>query len=188
MFKHSWEMSTIGHPLSDVSNLLSPYTFAVDPPNSAMSSRTNPAFSPSANTGGLPTRSQCVEWYREVVVAGGAAGDGGGGWDPTPKELGWGDVFANFRNSVIMQGIAARYALRQASSAQAREIGGMMGPYGEFSWGLVERWKRKREKNQSQDLGQDQDDEDQDQDQDQDRYQKVIRNPRHKKGGLAAKI
>lgn len=124
-------MSTIGHPLSDLSNLLGPYSFAVDPPNAAMSVRTNPAFLPSAHTAGLPSRSRCAGWYDEIA-----------GWDPTP-ELEWGDAFAAFRNSVIMQGIAARYALRQASSAQAKEIGALMGPYGEFSWGLIARWKGK---------------------------------------------
>jgi hypothetical protein len=44
-----------------------------------------------------------------------------------------------FRNSVIMQGIKARYALRQASSAQAKEVGSHMAPLGEFTWELVER-------------------------------------------------
>ncbi|KAL2051321.1 hypothetical protein ABVK25_008373 [Lepraria finkii] len=126
-----WEMSTIGHPLSDLSNLLTPYCFAVNPPNSAMSVRTNPAFSPSANTPGLPSRSKCIKWYAEVA-----------GWDPTP-ELDWGDTFATFRNSVIMQGIAARHAVRQASSAQAEEIGNLIGPYSEFSWGLIKRMKEK---------------------------------------------
>ena len=124
-------MSTIGHPLSDLSNLLTPYCFAVNPPNSALTRRTSAAFTSSAHTPGLPTRSQCIRWYGEVA-----------GWDPT-VEIDWGDAFATFRNSVIMQGIAARYALRQASSTQAKEIGGLTGPYGEFSWGLIERWKQK---------------------------------------------
>ncbi len=48
-----------------------------------------------------------------------------------------------FRNSVIMQGIAARYALRQASSDKAKENGMLMGPFGEFVWGLVARLKDK---------------------------------------------
>lgn len=123
-------MSTIGHPLSDLSNLLSPYSMAVDPPSSALSVRTNAAFYPSAHTPGLPSRSQCVQWYAELA-----------GWNPS-SELEWGDTFAMFRNGVIMQGIAARYALRQASSEKAKEIGDLMGPFGEFSWGLIERWKR----------------------------------------------
>ncbi len=127
-------MSTIGHPLSDLSNLLSPYSFAKNPPSDALSARTNPAFSPSADTPGLPSRSQCVQWYNEVA-----------GWDPS-SEVDWGDAFAAFRNGVIMQGIAARYAQRQASSEKAKEIGDLMGPYGEFSWGLIERWKEKAAK------------------------------------------
>ncbi|MCJ1272477.1 hypothetical protein MMC21_000263 [Puttea exsequens] len=127
-----WEMSTIGHPLSDVSNLLSPYTFAVNPPKSALFTRINPAFLPSSQTPGLPSREKCLEWYAEVA-----------GWDPAP-EADWGDVFATFRNSVIMQGIAARYAMRQASSEKAKETGDLMGPYGEFCWGLIAGWKEKQ--------------------------------------------
>lgn len=38
---------------------------------------------------------------------------------------------------MIMQGIAARYALRQATSEKAGEHGGKMGAYGDFAWGLV---------------------------------------------------
>ena len=130
----SWEMSTIGHPLSDLSNLFTPYSFADNPPNSALSVRTNPAFFTSANTPGLPSRSQCAQWYAELA-----------GWDPS-SDLDWGDTFATFRNGVIMQGIAARYALRQASSEKAKEIGDLMRPYGDFSWGLIERWKSKEAK------------------------------------------
>ncbi len=36
-----------------------------------------------------------------------------------------------------MQGIAARYAVRQASSAKARDYAVQMGPFGELAWGLV---------------------------------------------------
>ena len=124
---NSWEMSTIGHPLSDLSNLLTPYTFALTPSpmTSPLRHRTNPAFYPSSQTPGLPTRAQCMEWYAETA-----------GWDPQ-AESAWGDAFGCFRNSVIMQGIAARYAVRQASSAKAKEHGMEMGPFGEFAWRLV---------------------------------------------------
>ena len=127
-------MSTIGHPLSDLSNLLTPYCFAENPPDSALSTRINPAFYPSADIPGLPPRAQCVKWYADIA-----------GWNPR-AELAWGDTFANFRNGVIMQGIAARHALRQASSEKAKEIGELMGPYGEFTWGLIERWKDRESK------------------------------------------
>ncbi len=35
-----------------------------------------------------------------------------------------------YRSSVIMQGIAARYAVRQASSEKAKDYADMMVPYG----------------------------------------------------------
>lgn len=122
-----WEMSTIGHPLSDLSNLLSPYIFALQPSSEALASRINSAFSTSAITPGLPSHSECVRWYAEVA-----------GWDPS-HETEWGDAFGVFRNSVIMQGIAARYATRQASSVRAGEYAAQMKPFGKFAWSLVER-------------------------------------------------
>ena len=115
----------MGHPLSDLANLVSPFTFALQPPSKALASRTNPAFAPSTMPSGLPSRTQCIQWYAEIA-----------GWDPGP-ESGWGDAFGVFRNSVIMQGIAARYAQRQASSDRAQEYAVQTGPFGEFAWGLV---------------------------------------------------
>ncbi|KAI9813076.1 MAG: hypothetical protein M1827_004296 [Pycnora praestabilis] len=118
-----WEMSTIGHPLSDLANLLTPFLLA-----NSTAVRGQPAFRPDA-TPGLPSRRQCIQWYREVS-----------GWDPE-SELTWGDAFGLFRGSVIMQGIAARYAMRQASSEKAKDYAAQMRPFGEFAWGLVERIK-----------------------------------------------
>jgi aminoglycoside phosphotransferase (APT) family kinase protein len=129
-------MSTIGHPLSDLSNLIVPWTissFSTDRRNS------HPAFAPSSFSSsslsslsatnsafpGLPTRAQCVAWYRNVA-----------GWDPTP-EIPWGAAFAMFRDSIIFQGIAARYAKRQASSAQAKQVGEEMKPAAEICWSLI---------------------------------------------------
>ena len=48
-----------------------------------------------------------------------------------------------FRNGVVMQGIAARHALKQASSEKAIEHGEKMGPYGDFAWSLVAILKEK---------------------------------------------
>lgn len=121
----SWEMSTLGHPLSDLSNLLSPFVLANHSTSPALSSHRNMAFAESALAPGLPSHSQCISWYNEVA-----------GWDPRP-ETRWGDSFGIFRNGVIMQGIAARVALRQATSEKAEEYGGKTGAYGDFAWGLV---------------------------------------------------
>ncbi|KFZ00453.1 hypothetical protein V498_00077 [Pseudogymnoascus sp. VKM F-4517 (FW-2822)] len=113
-----WEMSTIGHPLSDLANILNPYITALSGPNPHL------GFTPGA-TPGLPSQAQVVSWYREVVE-----------WSPEP-ELAWGTAFSIFRQSVIMQGIAARVAQRQANSAQAKAYADSFMQFGEFSWGLI---------------------------------------------------
>lgn len=116
-------MSTIGHPLSDLCNLLTPYLTSTS--SLALSiGRGSASFRPDVSPG-LPTRAQCIAWYRDVA-----------GWDPA-EDIAWGDAFGIFRGSIIMQGIAARYAVRQASSAKARDYGAQMGPFGELAWGLV---------------------------------------------------
>lgn len=66
-----------------------------------------------------------MAWYRDAA-----------GWDPS-GDMAWGDAFGIFRGSIIMQGIAARQAMRQASSAQAMEYGRQMVPFGQVAWDLV---------------------------------------------------
>lgn len=114
-----WEMATVGHPLSDLCNLTSPYI--LDGTDSRVAH-----FKPNAIPG-LPSREDVVRWYTEAA-----------GWDPTPDLL-WGDAFFTFRSSVIMQGIAARYALRQASSARAKDYGGRTKPFALEAWGRVQK-------------------------------------------------
>lgn len=108
-----WEMATIGHPLSDLCNLTGPFANVANLPSGSNF---------KAGVEGVPTRDTCIQWYSEVA-----------GWDPT-KDLMWGDAFFAFRGSVIMQGIAARYAMRQASSARAKEYGTLMAPFAVKSW------------------------------------------------------
>jgi len=119
-----WEMSTIGHPLSDLCCLLEPFTISARTKEPRRNS--NPAFRPPRLLQGLPTREECIDWYA-----------GSAGWDPK-KNIPWGTAFAMFRNCVIYQGIAARYATRQASSTQAKEVGQEMFPAAEICRGLVE--------------------------------------------------
>ncbi|KAF2730187.1 APH-domain-containing protein [Polyplosphaeria fusca] len=127
-----WEMSTIGHPLSDLTNLLASYVTATS--KKAMSiGRANTSFQEGA-TPGLPSREQCLAWYAETA-----------GWDPKP-DMTWGDAFGAYRGAVIMQGIAARYALRQASSANAKAYGEMMKPCAEIAWDLVQEYKKTHER------------------------------------------
>jgi hypothetical protein len=46
-----------------------------------------------------------------------------------------------WRDSIIFQGIASRYAVRQASSSEAKKVGEEMGPAAEICWELVRRVK-----------------------------------------------
>jgi len=116
-------MSTIGHPLSDLVNLLMPYSFATRGAHYYTSSAES--FG-EGSPPGLPTQAQAVAWYREVA-----------GWDPAPV-LTWGEAFGMFRASCIMQGIAARYAARQASSEKAKDYGEMYKSFGPFAWSVVQ--------------------------------------------------
>ena len=128
----SWEMSTIGHPLSDLANLLTPFLTATSDKIISIG-RGSKAFQPGA-TEGLPSREQLISWYSEAA-----------GWNPTP-DMTWGDAFGAYRGSIIMQGIAARYALRQASSTKAKDYVVQMKPFAEFAWELVQEYKKMHEK------------------------------------------
>ncbi|TGJ79632.1 hypothetical protein E0Z10_g9130 [Xylaria hypoxylon] len=121
-----WEMSTVGHPLSDLANLLTPfYTY-----EASKSYNRSDAFLPGT-TPGLPTPDVVLAWYKETA-----------GWDPRP-EMHWALAFGVFRLSAIFQGIAARYATRQASSAEAKTYSQAFKPMGELAWSLVEQEKAK---------------------------------------------
>jgi aminoglycoside phosphotransferase (APT) family kinase protein len=108
-----WEMSTIGHPLSDLNNVLAPYLTASN--DIAVSiGRAHKGFQVGA-TPGLPTRDQLVEWYSAVA-----------GWDPRP-DLTWGDAFTTgVRSScrVLRQGmrLGKRVVRRRRSMQGARSL------------------------------------------------------------------
>lgn len=124
-------MSTIGHPLADLTNILSPYVASNHQVAEKLQGPSAAAAKQSFISGitpGLPSREQCLAWYSETAD-----------WDPRyGAELEWGDAFSMFKYSVIMQGIAARHAVRQASSERAKDVADMMQPYGTAAWSLVE--------------------------------------------------
>lgn len=130
-----WEMATIGHPLSDLTNMIGPYTTA-EKKEAEGAGRMNKAFRPGACPG-LPTKEECVQCYSEAA-----------GWDPRP-DLKWGEAFGTYRGCIIVQGIAARFALRQASSERAMEYGRAMKPWAEVSWSLIKEYKDEVEGNKS---------------------------------------
>ncbi|KAH0563427.1 hypothetical protein GP486_002002 [Trichoglossum hirsutum] len=123
-----WEMSTIGHPLSDFSNLQTPYINARFPVRPDQADFTDTLYP------GIPLRNHAIQWYAQDA-----------GWDPR-TEMGWGDAFACARNVVIMQGIAARLARRQASSEKAQEYAVQMPEMGRVAWLLVEEEERNRKR------------------------------------------
>ncbi|KAL3462631.1 kinase-like domain-containing protein [Aspergillus heterothallicus] len=118
-----WEMSTTGHPLADIANVLHPWTV-----NALSTSAAREIGLPHKTThiDGLPSVAQCVTWYAEAA-----------GWDPA-AELRWAEAFCLFRLSIIYQGIAARYAARQATSTKAREMGKAMYPCAELAERVIQ--------------------------------------------------
>ena len=131
-------MSTIGHPLADIVNLLTPYTTA-NIPFAETTGRSNLAFRPEGGLAGLPKQTQIIAWYREIA-----------GWNPSP-DIPWGEAFSVYKNTIIMQGIAARYAMRVASSAKAKDYAVLMKPYAEIGWIMIEQLieKQEEEKNKA---------------------------------------
>jgi aminoglycoside phosphotransferase (APT) family kinase protein len=132
-------MSTIGHPLSDLANALMPFSSArtVHGPPETRIPHAQAAFLPGA-TPGLPTLEQLASIYAT------AAGLGSGRWDGMDQELKWTLAFATFRLSAICQGIAARAAVRQASSANAQMLGNARGPVAELAWTLIQEFDEQR--------------------------------------------
>lgn len=111
-----WEMATEGHPLSDLVNLVMPFTWDPEQVPFLTSETLTPElrelqtnFHPG-NVIGLPSMEQCQTRYWKRV-----------NWDAAGF-LDWGIAFSNFRTAVIMQGIAARVVRGQASGTKAREF------------------------------------------------------------------
>ncbi|KAK4649409.1 uncharacterized protein QC761_118610 [Podospora bellae-mahoneyi] len=132
-----WEMSTIGHPLSDLANLLTPYyTAFLDP---ARSVHLHPGFLPKA-TRGLPSREDLTELYFAVLEPE-AREEDRAVVETRRRELQWAQAFSIFRLAAICQGIAARLARRQASSEQAKRHGDARTLFAEFAWELAQSSK-----------------------------------------------
>ncbi|PIA98344.1 putative acyl-CoA dehydrogenase IBR3 [Cercospora beticola] len=124
-----WEMVTIGHPLADLTNLIQGWTISEATPSwprkHADQAFLNPSDPKSTRKEwpGLPEHAECVEWYRQDT-----------GFEITQKDLAWATAFALFRDSIIFQGIAARYATRQASSASAKQYAEEREPFAEMAY------------------------------------------------------
>lgn len=118
-----WELSTLGHPLSDLANLLQPYSIPCQNPNTINNvevwEKSRKQGSLLLSLGNL-TPEQSPVPVEEVLIKRYCEKAG----RKYPVE-GWtaAKAWAWFRLAVIAQGIAARNAQGQASSAQAKVYG-----------------------------------------------------------------
>ncbi|KAG5981418.1 hypothetical protein E4U55_002951 [Claviceps digitariae] len=122
-----WEMSTVGHPLSDVCNLLMQYYTCRHPDAGSQSAQ---GFLPG-RTPGLPTEEQLLGWYADIS-----------GYDAR-RDMSWGMAFNVFKMAGVCQGIAARQARRQASSEKAMQHAVARGPLARFAWELAQEARAK---------------------------------------------
>ncbi len=207
-----WEMATLGHPLSDLANLLGPFVTAVWIPRvlgmedgggggseqNEQSERSeqidkegeerekrrgmengirikiekvvNERFK-DPEKWGLPGRRTCFEWYCDGIyptthstsasastetiqrTKEGEVEDQQRAYngheeqyrerererviERLQKEMSYAASFSLFRTAVIMQGIAARSARGQATSAQAEEYVPLVKPFAEAAWRIT---------------------------------------------------
>ncbi len=115
-------MSTRGHPLSDLLNMLTPFQTAH---LAGKIHNGHPLFVPGKLLG-LPTPEEITAMYAAEA-----------GWKPTPSELRWAAAFNIFRQAAICQGIAARVATRQASSEIALSYANAREPLSELAWQMI---------------------------------------------------
>ncbi|KAG2205949.1 hypothetical protein INT47_005267 [Mucor saturninus] len=100
-----WELSTIGHPLSDLANLLQPFYIPANVGEGML------GFKGSKEALPVPGADELMAVYCRIL----------GQPYPIPRWK-FAVAFSFFRLSVILQGIAARVARKQASSAEAKSF------------------------------------------------------------------
>ncbi|KAI9490368.1 kinase-like domain-containing protein [Zychaea mexicana] len=116
-----WELSTIGHPLSDLSNLLQPFYVP------AKSNLVMRGFKNSTEPLPIPPSDELMQAYCNTV----------GSPYPIDRWL-FAVAFSFFRLAVITQGIAARVARKQASSAEAKTYAAMFKPVAALGLEIVD--------------------------------------------------
>jgi aminoglycoside phosphotransferase (APT) family kinase protein len=117
-----WELSTIGHPLSDLANLLQP--FYIPSSSDGMFS----GFRGSKEALPIPSAEELMQVYCQEAGI------------PYPiQNWSFCVAFAFFRVAVITQGIAARVARKQASSAQAKVYAQRFIPFTNLALEIVDQ-------------------------------------------------
>ncbi|WWC92702.1 uncharacterized protein L201_007661 [Kwoniella dendrophila CBS 6074] len=135
-----WELCTLGSPLADSGNLLLPFSFKpISPENLTTISRSNSKKDVmdemtlllglkglSSEETGLPQREELENWWVQGMNNGLSYHQQGkdvgttSKWELPIPGMEWVRSWILFRLAIIAQGIAARAALGQASSAAAR--------------------------------------------------------------------
>jgi aminoglycoside phosphotransferase (APT) family kinase protein len=118
-----WELSTIGHPLSDLANLLQPFY------SPGAGDDANPGFKGVKKENlPIPSAEELMQIYcKESGIS-----------YPIQNWL-FCVAFAFFRVAVITQGIAARVARKQASSAQAKWYAARFVPFTYLALEIVDQ-------------------------------------------------
>lgn len=138
-----WEMATEGHPISDLINLTASFNWSSMHVPMLIEQSLVPELKEvqdkfrQGTTPGIPTLSQCYRWYGSMA-----------GWSPD-STADWAIAFNLFRTAVIMQGIAARLALGQASGIKAAEFAMQTNHYALWSQTCVELIKMRKVENVS---------------------------------------
>ncbi|GAA6061963.1 hypothetical protein JCM10212_005207 [Sporobolomyces blumeae] len=128
-----WELSTLGHPYSDLSNLLQPFYVP--------SQKRDPTAAHLKGLRDIPIRDLPIPddktllrlWCREMGIDYDQRLNGTREWEGAIS-------FGFFRLSVITQGIAARVAQGNASSAKASEHAKMFPAIGNLAKERIERY------------------------------------------------
>lgn len=109
-----WELSTLGHPLSDFSYFCMNWRLPTGLGNSDLSALS------------IPTEDDVIRQYCDLTGR-----DGISNWS-------FYLIFNLFRIAAILQGVAARAAQGNASNEQAAKKGALAKPISEYAWSLVE--------------------------------------------------
>ncbi|CAG8474814.1 10434_t:CDS:2, partial [Racocetra fulgida] len=120
-----WELSTIGHPLSDLANLLMNF-FTKDLPGSPITGLRDVKNLP------IPSANELIQAYCEKS----------GRQYPIPN-FEFAIAFTFFRTAVILQGIAARIARKQASSAKANAYAKGFKDFALMGLEIIDRYETK---------------------------------------------
>lgn len=123
-----WELCTVGHPLADLCNLLSPFYW----PERIFGEGFGLAEPQGPLPPGLPTVDESLAYYASIA-----------GWDPRPVWT-FGMVAAHYRFSVICHGIKARVARKQASSANAEAVAARLPICAQLALDAIEATKKSK--------------------------------------------